>query len=115
MRVGRMHSVAAQVCMYLLVGAALGQSFLSSYSAVCPRVECVFADSRQGRKCIEAVSDELVKVSALACSPHEECTSLGGNSAVCLAKTEEEKKLLFPGEYCDMLEEVTYCAFGPQV
>jgi hypothetical protein len=107
--------LATTLGLILLLHQTKAQSFFSSYASVCPKVECVFADGRQGRKCIETVDASLIKVSALTCGDQEECVILGGESGVCLVKTEEEKKLLFPGEYCDILDEVTYCAFGPQM
>ena len=66
-------------------------------------------------KCIESSPNGIgMMIRKNQCRDHEECVVHGDGQGFCLPKIQEDLKILYPGEYCDILEEVTYCAYGPQ-
>ena len=87
------------------------------YQLSCPAIQCLGPDQTDPyTKCaVMKVGGTELTVRDKQCSEHEECVILDGQSGYCLSRLTDERKQLYPGEYCDILEEFTTCAFGPQM
>lgn len=112
MRINLTRLIAA-VCLLFKSTAVVN----CDYQLVCPAIKCLDPDLTDPfTKCVVTIAgDNQLTVRDKQCREHEDCVLLDGQNGFCLSRLTQERKQLFPGEYCDILEEFTTCAFGPQM
>ena len=79
----------------------------------CLKFNCV-EDLPEGR-CFQRGSLQEISVSSESCPDDEDCDVSEDYEGICYKKLDKLKRPLYPGESCDFLEKVAFCAFGPKI